>query len=345
MKPFLKKYWLETAMMVPLFAYITGFTVLPVLGNLVSSLEDQQWARKRDRIEARINDITYDMRTTQGSQENADHARELKATDLKIIELKTAEEELEALKYTNDAGPTLSNYRYLLADTTFRSAVINTVSITLTGLVLQCVAAMTIALMLSRAFKGKGIFRTIVLTPLGLPTIVSATIMTYIFDTSGYLNTLLYKIGLIDTVGIDWARGGWSSIGMIVFADTWKVLPVLVLLFMAGLESIPRSVREAAAIDGAEGARRFFSITLPLMKPYITVALILRGIDSFRIFELPLILAGFSATPVISTCAYNDYIHQNYSLSAAAGTVLTTIILIFVLGYLFLAERDKQVKA
>lgn len=334
MKPFLKKYWLETAMLVPLFAYITGFTVLPVLGNLIGSLEDQQWARKRDRIEARINDITYDMRTDPVSAADTELERELQA----------AEADLENLQRAEEAGATLANYRHLLSDTTFRSAVMNTVSITLTGLVLQCAAAMAIALMLSQAFRGKGMFRTIVLTPLGLPTIVSATIMTYIFDTSGYLNALLYKVGLIDTVGIDWARGGWNSIGMIVFADTWKVLPVLVLLFMAGLESIPRSVREAAAIDGAEGARRFFSITLPLMKPYITVALVLRGIDSFRIFELPLVLAGFSATPVISTCAYNDYVHQNYSLSAAAGTVLTAIILVFVLGYLFLAEREKQVK-
>ena len=91
---------------------------------------------------------------------------------------------------------------------------------------------MSIALVLSRPLHGKGFFRTIVLTPLGIPTIVSATIMTYIFDTSGYLNEVLYKLGLLGEVPIDWAQGGWLSICMVVFADTWKVLPLMVLLFI-----------------------------------------------------------------------------------------------------------------
>ena len=97
----------------------------------------------------------------------------------------------------------------------------------------------------------QGFFRTIVLTPLGIPTIVSATIMTYIFDTSGYLNEALYRLGLLGEVPIDWAQGGWLSIGMVVFADTWKVLPLMVLLFIAGLEAIPQSVHEASQIDGS----------------------------------------------------------------------------------------------
>src|SRR5919109_179554 len=86
--------------------------------------------------------------------------------------------------------------------------ILHTLAITLMGLSLQFVIAISIALLLTRPFQGKGFFRTIVLTPLGIPTIVSATIMTYIFDTSGYLNEVLYKLGLLGEVPIDWAQGG-----------------------------------------------------------------------------------------------------------------------------------------
>jgi trehalose transport system permease protein len=232
----------------------------------------------------------------------------------------------------------------LFANADFRKGTVNTIAITIIGLIVQFICAMTIAMLLSKKFKGKGFFRTVVLTPLGIPTIVSATIMTYIFDTSGYLNTFLHKIGLIENIGIDWAQGGILSILMVVFADTWKVLPLMVLLFIAGLESIPQSVHEACSIDGSKSWYKFFTIILPLMKPHITIALILRAIDAFRIFELPLILAGTSTTPVISTFTYSEYTRQNYNISAASGTILTLIIVVFVFTYLYVVEREKEVE-
>ena len=143
-------------------------------------------------------------------------------------------------------------------------------------------------------------------------------------------------------VPIDWAQGGWLSIAMVVFADTWKVLPLMVLLCIAGLEAIPRSVHEASQVDGSPPLYKFFTVTLPLMKPYLTIALILRAIDAFRIFELPLILAGTATTPLITTVAYHEYTRQNYNLSSASGTILTGLILLFVLTYLSIMERERE---
>ena len=154
-----------------------------------------------------------------------------------------------------------------------------------------------------------------------------------------------YRLGLLGEVPIDWAQGGWLSICMVVFADTWKVLPFMVLLFIAGLEAIPPSVHEASQIDGSPPLYKFFTVTLPLMKPYITIALILRAIDAFRIFELPLILAGTATTPLISTFTYSEYARQNYNLSAASGTILTGIILLFVFTYLYIVERERNTNA
>jgi ABC-type sugar transport system permease subunit len=328
---FIKTYWLEMLMVLPLFAYLIGFTLLPILTNLKASFVDQRFGRRYDILVSRLADITYDRDHAQDSDEKRAYEKERANTALA----------LERLQQSPYAGWSLSNYRKLFTDRSFLHAIFNTMAITLLGLSLQAVLAMAIALVLTRPLHGKGVFRTIVLTPLGIPTIVAATIMTYIFDSAGYLNAILYRLGLLGEVPIDWAQGGWLSIGMVVFADTWKVLPLMVLLFIAGLEAIPRSVHEASQLDGSPPLYKLFTVTLPLMKPYITIALILRAIDAFRIFELPLILAG-TATTLISTFTYHEYARQNYNLSAASGTVLTGLILLFVLTYLYIVERERE---
>jgi ABC-type sugar transport system permease subunit len=332
---FVKTYWLEMLMVIPLFAYITGFTLLPIVTNIKESFIDQRFGRRYDILVSKIADIKYDIEHAPDNEEKGAYEKERAETALA----------LERLQHSPYASFSLSNYRKLFTDRSFIKAIFNTLAITLMGLSLQLVVAMSIALLLTQPFHGKGFFRTIVLTPLGIPTIVSATIMTYIFDTAGYLNEVLYKLGLLGEVPIDWAQGGWLSICMVVFADTWKVLPLMVLLFIAGLEAIPQSVHEAAQIDGSPSLYKFFTVTLPLMKPYITIALILRAIDAFRIFELPLILTGTATTPLISTFTYSEYTRQNYNLSAASGTILTGIILIFVFTYLYVVERERGTNA
>ena len=326
-----RNHWLEILMITPLFMYILGFTLLPVISNIRDSFIDQKYGRKYLALTARIKDIRYDIKNTSDNEERKQY----------LFELEKAEEDLTALK-KKESGYSLSNYTALFNDKSFINSIFNTLAITIIGLILQLVIAMGIALFLTQTFNGRGIFRTIVLTPLGIPTIVSATIMTYIFDTKGYLNEILYHIGIIGKVPIDWAQGGLLSIFMVAFADTWKVLPLLVLLFIAGLESIPESVHDACHIDGAKPVYKFFTVTLPLLKPYITIALILRAIDAFRIFELPLILTGSATLPVISTFTYSEYSRQNYNLSAASATILTAIIMIFVFGYLIISERERN---
>jgi trehalose transport system permease protein len=195
-----------------------------------------------------------------------------------------------------------------------------------------------IALLLKRAFRGRGFFRTVMLIPMGVPTIVAGVIMLYIFSTNGYFNVFLQRIGLIDAP-IIWNAGGMTSILMIVFADMWKVMPLVVLILLAGLESIPEEVYEASSIDGASTWQNFWYVTLPLLKSSITMALILRAIDAFRIFELPLVLAG-RHVPVIGTYAYTEYRHYvNFHASAAASTILLLLIIVFIILYFYFVER------
>ena len=236
-------------------------------------------------------------------------------------------------------GLTLEHYRELFSHGQFGQALTNTVLITLLGLTFELLVGLVLALILSRPFRGRGLFRSILLVPMGVPTLVAGVTLLYIFDSSGYLNELLFRLHLI-AEPIDWAAGGLRTLLMVVFGDMWKVTPLVVLILLAGLEAIPEGVYEAASVDGATAWQTLTRITLPLLRPAITMALIIRAVDAFRIFELPLVLAG-RYTPVLSTYAYTEYNYGNFNTSGAASTILLVIILIFVAGYFFLVERGR----
>jgi trehalose transport system permease protein len=238
--------------------------------------------------------------------------------------------------------PSWENYRLLFADSLFRLALRNTLWLTGLGVTLQLLVGLGVALILHQLARGRGIIRTIVLMPLGVPTIVAGVIFTYVFGSAGYLNELLSRLGVIATP-VDWTRGDWLSLGVLVVADLWKVTPLITLILLAGLETIPESALEAAEVDGASGWRQFWYITLPLLRPALSMALILRAIDAFRIFELPLILTGKS-TPVLGTLAYSEfYEYDNPFTSAAAATLLMGLIAFCLMSYLGLvARRDTE---
>jgi trehalose transport system permease protein len=250
-----------------------------------------------------------------------------------------------ALSFT-EAGsqlfPSWDNYRALFRDRQFLLALRNTLWLTGLGVSLQLLVGLGVAMILHNLVLGRGLVRTIVLIPLGVPTIVAGVMFTYMFGSAGYLNELLSRLGMI-TIPIDWTQGDWLSLGILLAADLWKVTPLISLILLAGLETIPDAALEAAAVDGATGWRRFWYITLPLLRPALTMALVLRAIDAFRIFELPLILTGKS-TPVLGTLAYSEfYEYDNPFTSAAAATLLMGLIAVCLMSYLGLvARRDVE---
>ena len=140
---------------------------------------------------------------------------------------------------------------------------------------------------------------------------------------------------------VSWTvAGGWRTLLTVAVADMWKVLPIITLIFLAGLQAIPEDVYEAADVDGATKWQRFIRVTLPLLVPYFTMALILRAIDAFRIFELALVLAG-GVEPVLGTYIAGRYLPPTNDLytSSAASIVLFGIIMVFIILYLKFAAR------
>jgi trehalose transport system permease protein len=250
--------------------------------------------------------------------------------------------------------PSLASYRAILGADVFRAALVNTLVVALFSLMLQLGVGLGVALALRARFPLRGLVRTVMLVPLGVPTVVAGALMLLVFARSGYLNALLFALadGVNRLPGVEWrfvplswtVAGGWRTLLVLAIADMWKVLPMVTLIFLAGLESIAPEVYEAADVDGATGWRRFVRITLPLLVPYITMALVLRSIEAFRIFELALVLAG-RVEPVLGTYIWSRYgppTSDPYT-AAAAAVVLFGLILGFVGLYLRVVAARAEV--
>jgi len=250
--------------------------------------------------------------------------------------------------------PSLASYRAILGADDFQAALVNTLVVALFSLMLQLGVGLGVALALRARFPLRGLVRTVMLVPLGVPTVVAGALMLLVFARSGYLNALLFALadGVNRLPGVEWrfvplswtVAGGWRTLLVLAIADMWKVLPMVTLIFLAGLESIAPEVYEAADVDGATGWRRFVRITLPLLVPYITMALVLRSIEAFRIFELALVLAG-RVEPVLGTYIWSRYgppTSDPYT-AAAAAVVLFGLILGFVGLYLRVVAARAEV--
>lgn len=235
---------------------------------------------------------------------------------------------------------TLRNYAYVFGRSFFSEAVINTLFVSAIGLLIQMVIGYLLASMLRKSFVGKGLARTLVMLPMGIPTMVSGVAMLYLFGISGYLNEVLYRLNLA-AIPIDWTANRLRSLFVVAVADSWKVMPMVVMLFLSGLESIPLEMYEAADVDGAGKFDCFRYITIPQLKATVTMTVLTRLVDLLRIFELPKVLLG-GTTPFLATMSYEEYSYGNNAYSAVASTVLLVLILVIVMAYMFAFEREKK---
>ena len=235
---------------------------------------------------------------------------------------------------------TLRNYAYVFGRSFFSEAVINTLFVSAIGLLIQMVIGYLLASMLRKNFVGKGLARTLVMLPMGIPTMVSGVAMLYLFGMSGYLNEILYRLN-VTPIPIDWTANRLRSLFVVAVPDSWKVMPMVVMLFLSGLESIPLELYEAADVDGAGKFDCFRYITIPQLKATVTMTVLTRLVDLLRIFELPKVLLG-GTTPFLATMSYEEYSYGNNAYSAVASTVLLALILVIVMAYMFAFEREKK---
>ncbi|MFC7441266.1 carbohydrate ABC transporter permease [Laceyella putida] len=235
-------------------------------------------------------------------------------------------------------------YLSFLKDQRLMASLENTFLFTVISVSLELVLGLFIAVLINRAFKGRGLVRAAVLIPWAIPTVVSALMWKYLFDgQNGVVALLFEQVGIVEDMGLLLTTKA-GSLSAVIFADVWKTTPFMALLLLAGLQTIPHSLYEAADVDGAGKVQQFFRITLPLLKSTILVALLFRTLDAFRIFDLVYVLTGggpANATETISIYAYKTMFAQmNFGEGSALSVIVFICVAIMSMIYVRLLGTD-----
>jgi multiple sugar transport system permease protein len=231
----------------------------------------------------------------------------------------------------------LDNYSEALGSSEFWEAMKTTLLFTVISVGLELVIGLAMALVMHRAFRGRALLRAVVLVPWAILTVVTAITWRTIFEPElGFVNTMLETLGLPGG-DIVWLGEEGYALAVMIFADVWKTAPFMALLLLAGLQGIPDELHDAARVDGASTWQRFRSITIPLLIPAITVALIFRTLDALRIFDLPYILTkGANGTETLSLIAQEELVTNR---NTGLGSALSVLTFITVMGVSFLYIR------
>ena len=212
----------------------------------------------------------------------------------------------------------------LLADSLWWRAVANTFVFCAASVALETVLGVVIALVLDRRFPGRAWVRAAVLVPWAVPTIVSAKMWGWMLnDQFGIVNQALVSMGLIATP-LAWTADPALALPTVVAVEVWKTTPFIALLALAALQTVPPECYEAARIDGAGPVRMFFSITLPIVRPAIVVAVVFRALDALRVFDVIYVLTSNSlSTMSMSIFARQQLVDfQDVGYGSAASTLL-----------------------
>lgn len=235
---------------------------------------------------------------------------------------------------------TIFGTRYVIGatDVDFIRSVWDTVFFTISTVTLELVLGMAIALVIN-GFVASGptraILMAIMLIPWAIPTAVSSRIWQFMFQSSraGFFNMVGWRLGISDGNVAFLSNPDFQMIGMIMI-DVWKTVPFMALLLMAGLQLIPGDLYEAASVDGANKVRTFFSITLPLLKGTIAVALVFRTLDALRVFDVFQIVLAQSRYSMASYTYYQLINSRAMGYSSASSVLIFLLILIFAVFYI-----------
>lgn len=235
------------------------------------------------------------------------------------------------------------NFVEVAEDPVFWGAVSNTLVFTLVSVGLETLLGLAIALLLHRAFPGRGIVRAAILIPWAMPMVVSARIWEWMLnDQFGLINKLLVALGLVEK-GVAWTADPSLILGTVIFIDVWVTTPFMVLLILAGLQLIPDEIYEAADVSGVPHWKRFWSITLPLATPAIGVAILFRALDALRMFDLSYVLAANNENTMTMSIYARDQLisFQDLGLGAAASTWVFMIIGLIAIVIVGLLRLDR----
>jgi ABC-type sugar transport system permease subunit len=233
----------------------------------------------------------------------------------------------------------LRNYTFALRQAEFWSAVERTAYFTFLSTGLELVFGMLIALLLNAPLRARWLFRTIVVLPWALPTIVNGAMWRYMFNAQyGVVNAALTQLHIISSYEA-WFSKPFLALNLVVLADVWKNTSLVAFFLLAGLTTIPRELYEAARVDGYGPVGAFFHITLPLLRPVIVIVLVLRTIEAFKVFDIIYVMTGGGPANGTQSIAFYTYQRAFSDEFFGYGSALAYLIVIFIMALAVLYIR------
>ncbi len=245
--------------------------------------------------------------------------------------------------FTDEAGFTLKHFQTMAADWKFEISFWNTILLAVAVVPLQTCFALMMAKLVTSMTTGRDIFLYIFTIPLGISDLAAGIIWLAIFEQSGFLNTLLFTVGAIDQpIILLGYQSTWIIFLAVVLAEIWRATAIMLVILVAGMGLIPKEYDEAAEVFGASRWQRFIKVTLPLLRPSLQTALILRTILAFEVFAVVAALGG-TTLPVLMGETYKwQFEFRDESVAAALAMVILAISIAFTLFFLRALRVPKE---
>ena len=326
-------------LLIPTLAVLILVAARPLEETFITSLTDKRFAGTQEvhfvGLENYRHLLGFRLDTVECRQDKETHECQTDAEGnirWQLIDrdlLKQGYRPVTTLSLGGGRGLTLSG-----TDADFLQSILNTLHFTVVSVALELVLGLFMAMVVNSKFRGRGLMRMAMLAPWAIPTVVSARLWEIMLrdNQSGIINKLLLDVGLIHESKA-WLSSANLQINALIMVDVWKTAPFMALLLLAGLQLIPKDLYEAAAVDGASKVRQFFSITIPLLRPTIAVALVFRTLDALRVFDVFQVLLGRRK---LSMATYNyETLVQNQDGGYASAIGVFIFLLIFVFAVIY----------
>jgi ABC-type sugar transport system permease subunit len=231
------------------------------------------------------------------------------------------------------------NYWEMLTDPIFWATIGRTFYFMVVSVGLELILGLAIAQLINSHPPGWQFLRLSLIIPWAVPTIVNGSMWRWIYNADfGALNGLLMQLGIINHY-VPWLIDPARAMNLVIVADFWHVVPFVALILQAALATLPVELEEAAMMDGANAWKRFLYVRLPLLRPAILVALIVRTVDAFRVFDIVYIITGGGPANGTLTISYLTYLETFSYGKLGGGAALSFLISIFTIATAFLYIR------
>lgn len=237
----------------------------------------------------------------------------------------------------------LDNYTKMLSGSNFQRTLVTTTWFAVVSVAAEMVLGVLAALLLNQQFYGRTVLRALMILPWALPTVVNATLWRLIYNPEyGALNAALTQVGLLDAYR-SWLGEPNTALAALIVADCWKNFPLVALIALAALQAVPRDITAASMVDGAGPIARFRFVILPYLVGPLLVALVLRTIEAFKVFDIIWVMTRggpANSTRTLSILVYQEaFSFQRAGSGASLALIVTLLVTVLAVAYAALVRK------